>query len=63
MGISVSDDDTALGLWIGGGVYWTPAEHFNIGLEAKYSNAEVTLFGVDANAGGGHFGALIGYHW
>jgi opacity protein-like surface antigen len=59
----VSDDDSAVGIWFGGGVYWTLVEHFNIGLEAKYSTAEVTLFGVDADAGGGHFGLLVGYHW
>jgi hypothetical protein len=59
----VSEDDSAMGLWIGGGVYWTLSEHFNLGLELKVSSAEVTLFGVDANAGGGHFGLLIGYHW
>jgi hypothetical protein len=59
----ISEDDSSLGLWLGGGVYWTLSEHFNLGLELKVSSAEVTLFGVDANAGGGHFGLLIGYHW
>jgi len=38
-------------------------EHFNIGLEGKYSTADVTLFGIDADAGGGHFGMLVGFHW
>jgi len=59
----VSEDDSAIGFWLGGGVYWTLSEHFNLGMELKVSSAEVTLFGVDANAGGGHFGLLIGYHW
>ena len=62
LGVTVSDDDTGTGIWIGGGVYWTLADHFNIGLEAKYSDAEVTIFGVDAEAGGTHFGVLVGYH-
>lgn len=62
-GLSVSDDDTAPGIWIGGGVYWTLAEHFNIGLQARWSKAEVTLFDVDGEAGGGHFGFFLGYHW
>ncbi len=59
----ISEDDSAMGLWFGGGVYWTLTEHFNLGLELKSSSAEITLFGVDVNAGGGHFGFLIGYHW
>ncbi len=58
-----SEDDSAMGFWIGGGVYWTLSQHFNLGLELKASSAEITLFDVDANAGGGHFGLLIGYHW
>lgn len=62
-GFGVSDSDSGTGIWFGGGVYWTLVEHFNIGLDLKYSTAEVTLFGVDANAGGGHFGLLAGYHW
>lgn len=62
-GLGLSQKDDAVGFWFGGGVYWTLAEHFNIGLEGKYSSADVTLFGVNADAGGGHFGLLLGYHW
>lgn len=61
--VGSSDEDDGAGLWFGGGVYWTLAKHFNIGLEAKLSAAEVTLFGIEANAGGGHFGMLVGGHW
>ena len=63
LGITVSDEDAGVGFWIDGGVYWTLGEYFNIGLEAGISKAEVTLFGVDAEAGGGHFGVLAGYHF
>ncbi len=63
LGIKVTDDDNATGFWFGGGVYWTISNHFNIGLEGKYSTAEVTLYDVDGEAGGGHFGLLLGYHW
>jgi hypothetical protein len=62
-GLSISDDDSAMGLWLGGGLYWALSEHFNLGLELKFSSAEITIFDVDVNAGGGHFGLLIGYHW
>lgn len=59
----VSDDDTGTGFWLGGGIYWTLVEHFNLGFEAKISSAEINIYGVDVNAGGGHFGLLLGYHW
>ena len=58
-----SVDDSSVGIWFGGGVYWTLGESFNIGLEAKYSTAEVTFNGFDVEAGGRHFGMLIGFHW
>ena len=59
----VSDDDTGVGLWLNGGVYWTLGQSFNIGLDLRYSDAEVTLFGVDGEAGGTTAGLLLGYHW
>lgn len=62
-GISASDSDNGVGLWFGGGVYWLLGDHFNIGLELMGSSAEVTMFNVEGNAGGGHFGLLAGYHW
>jgi opacity protein-like surface antigen len=58
-----SQDDSALGIWLNGGVYWTLARAFNIGLDFRYSKAEVTLFGNDVAAGGRHAGLLLGYHW
>ena len=60
---SASDSDTGVGIWLGGGVYFTLGEHFNLGVELKYSDADVTLFDVDAAAGGTHYGLLAGYHW
>lgn len=62
-GFSVSEEDSGVGVWAGGGVYVTLARHFNIGAEIKYSYAKITLFGVDTNAGGFHAGAFFGYHW
>ena len=63
LGISVSDDDTGVGVWVDAGAYVTLAEHFNIGVDARWSKAEVTLFNVDGEAGGWHVGLLLGYHW
>ena len=60
---SNSESDTGVGIWLGGGVYFTLGEHFNLGVELKYSDANVTIADVDVAAGGTHFGLLAGYHW
>ncbi len=60
---SFTDTDDGTGFWVGGGVYFTLGYHFNLGLELKYSKADVTLENVNTNAGGTHFGLLAGYHW
>lgn len=60
---SVEDHDDAVGLWLGGGIYWTLTRALNLGLDAKLSGARVRLFGADRNAGGLHLGLLLGYHW
>lgn len=59
----VSDSDTGYGGWIGGGVCWTIRNSLNIGIEIRLSSADVSLFGVDTDAGGAHVGLLIGYHF
>lgn len=61
--VSISDSDSSMGLWIEWGVYWAVTEHLNLGFDMRFSDAEIELFGVEGEAGGGHFGALIGYHW
>lgn len=60
---SVSDDDSGTGYWLNAGVYWTLGPAFNLGLEWRYSRAEVTLYGIEAEAGGSHGGLILGYHW
>jgi len=60
---TVSVDDSGAGLWIGGGIYWTLNQSFNLGLDLRYSQADVTLAGTDVKAGGTHAGILLGYHW
>lgn len=61
--ISVSDDDMGTGFWLGGGVYWTLNQSFNLGLDLRYSQADVTLFDESLKAGGTHVGLMLGYHW
>lgn len=60
---SASDSSGGVGLWLGGGVAWTLGQAFNIGVDAKFSRAEVDLLGAQRNAGGFHLGLLLGYHW
>jgi opacity protein-like surface antigen len=62
-GFGVSDSDTAIGYWLSGGLYWTLANHFNLGINARYSKANISLFGVDVDAGGVSMGLLLGYHY
>jgi opacity protein-like surface antigen len=61
--ITSKDDDTATGAWIGGGMYYAATESLNIGLDLRYSEAEVTLFDEDREAGGFRTGVTVGYHW
>jgi hypothetical protein len=63
-GIPIDDDDTAIGIWINGGLYWT-IKRFNIGIDLRWSRADVTFseFNVKADAGGIHYGLITGIHW
>lgn len=63
--IELYDKDAAIGVWLEGGVYWALGglSGLNLGLNARWSSAEVTLFGKDNDIGGIKYGALIGYHW
>jgi opacity protein-like surface antigen len=62
-GLSNSEDDSALGWWLNGGITWLIGTSFNLGFELGYSKAEVTIADYDAQAGGGHAAVVLGYHW
>jgi opacity protein-like surface antigen len=61
----ISADDQAVGFYVNGGVYWTIADHFNLGVDVGYSKAKVTFDELesDMEAGGVHYGLMLGYHW
>jgi outer membrane protein W len=61
--LGISETDSANGFWISGGVYWTLAEHLNLGLMVKVSKADITMGGVKGNAGGTTSGLMVGYHF
>ncbi|MEH6473550.1 MAG: outer membrane beta-barrel protein [Halopseudomonas sp.] len=56
-----SDDST--GLWVGGGVYVPITSNVNLGVDVRYSQADVTFANVDRKAGGMHWGITTGYAW
>jgi len=62
-GVTVSDDDNGVGGWLGGGVFWRLGQSFNLGMDLRFSSATIELYGVEGNAGGGHFGLLAGFGW
>ena len=62
-GVTIEDDDTVFGAWIGAGTYYAVTPSFNLGLDVRYSKAEVTLFDIDREAGGLYAGITAGYHW
>jgi len=59
----MTDDDSGAGYWVSGGIYWTIATHYNLGLDVRHSKADVDLFGTTRNAGGNHAGIIFGYQW
>ena len=62
-GVSVSGDDSDFGFWASGGAVVTFAQRFNIGLDFRYSQAEITIEGVDGEAGGTHILGFVGFHF
>jgi len=60
---STKVDDSTVGGWIGGGIFWRLGARFNIGLAARVSRGQVTLNGTDTEAGGSHAGLILGWGW
>ncbi len=65
-GTYFNDSNSGAGLWLNGGIFWSIG-HFNIGFDARYSKADVSIapYGtpVTVNAGGSHGGLILGYSW
>ena len=54
-------DETELGGWLGGGVYWRVGRRFHIGFTLRFSSAEVDIPGGDLDLGGSTFGLTLGW--
>ena len=61
-GNTISNDDGAPGIWINGGLYLT-LRRFNIGIDLRWSKANVRLYNERVDAGGLHYGLIAGIHW
>jgi len=62
-GVKKDDSDSAIGAWLGTGVYWRPMDNFNVGVDLRYSKADLKLHGDNMNAGGVRTALFLGYHW
>lgn len=62
-GVKVDDNESTVGAWVGVGTYYAVTPSFNIGLDVRYSKAEVTLFNKERETGGVNAGITAGYHW
>ena len=59
----ISEEDEAPGAWVDGGIFWRLGKRFNIGLEARYSRAELSFTGREVQAGGFNLGLILGWGW
>lgn len=58
-----NEDDTGYGGWGAVGGYVTFTHHINVGLDLRYSSAEIDMYNEEIDAGGFHVGLLVGYAW
>jgi hypothetical protein len=58
-----SEDQSNLGGWMGGGLFWRLGPRANIGVALRYSNGRVTLFDEATKVGGIQSGILLGWGW
>lgn len=61
-GVTVTDDDSSMGLWAAGGVCF-PLGRLVLGGDARFTLANVTLYDTDLSAGGLSYGVSVGFRW
>lgn len=62
-GLTNLDEDSAVGYWVSAGSYVQISKHFQVGLDVRYSQADVNLSGKERTAGGVQSAVLAGFHW
>jgi opacity protein-like surface antigen len=60
---TITEDDRGTGGWLGAGMYYEMNPKLVLGIDARYSQGQVSLFNKDRNAGGFHTGVTIGYQF
>lgn len=60
---SSKEDGSGVGGWIGAGVDWHLSKRMSLGVDVRYSKADVTINNNDVNAGGFHSVLTLGYRW
>jgi len=60
---SEKDGGNGVGGWIGTGVDWHLSSKMSLGVDIRYSTADVTIFNDDVDAGGLHTFLTLGYRW
>lgn len=61
--VTKSEDDSATGTWVNVGTYVEIGEQMQLGFDVRYSDADVTVFDKDRQAGGLQTAVTLGYHW
>ena len=60
--VDVSDDDTTVGVYVNGGVYWRLGKRFNIGIDGRIvTGTSIELFGARGDANYGQLGLILGF--
>lgn len=63
-GISASEDDSSIGLYGHGGVYWRIGSRFNIGGDIRIvRGTDINLAGLEGDADYEQFAILLGWGW
>jgi len=60
---SSRSEGSGSGAWASTGLFVTLANKINLGIEARYSSAQVTVDGNNLDAGGTNVGAIVGFHF
>lgn len=60
---NMTDSDEAFGFWIDTGIVLTLKTIFNLGVDLRYSKAQIDLFDVDTEAGGLLVGVFAGLNF
>jgi hypothetical protein len=63
IGSTTTQDDRAVGGWVGAGMYYEINPRFVLGFDVRFSHGEVNLFGKERDAGGIHAGITGGYQF